>query len=238
VISPSFQENLRRKAVPDQQISVVSNWADPSEITPLPKQNRFRTESGASASDLLLIYSGSLSLNSLLEPLLEALCEFRREAVRLVVVGEGPKKEGIEARAHELGVNAKFLPFQPLDRYGEVLSAADLAVVTANAAGSSCSVPSKIFKHMAAGTASFVITHGPSELTRLVQECGGGLSCHDGRPETIASLLRWALENRADVETMGQRAREYLVRHYSRSTCVAAIAQTLEDAVRSRASLK
>lgn len=231
VISPSFRDNLAGKGVPQEKVAVVSNWADPSEIVPLPKQNQFRQEVGAGREDLLLVYSGGLSLNSLLEPLMEALVQFRRERVRLVVLGDGPKKPEIMALAGQLGIAAEFMPFQPLERYGEVLSAADLAVVTLNSAATSSSVPSKIFKHMAAGTASLAITSAPNELTRLIRASGGGLSCDDGTPGTIAARIRWALANREEIEAMGGRARNYLVRECSRSKCVGEIAGVLGEAV-------
>jgi colanic acid biosynthesis glycosyl transferase WcaI len=231
VISDGFRENLLAKGVPDSKIRVVPNWTDPDAIRPGKRFNAFRSETGAGAGHLLVIYAGGLGHNAELDTVLDAAAELRGEPVRFAVVGDGVRKEQLQGRAKELGLeNVKFFPFQPLERYPEVLAAADVTLVTLNSAATYASVPSKIYKQMAAARPIIAVTDPRSELRRLIEaaNCGGWVVPGDSRG--LAALLRQAAAQREAWDQMGWNGREYVERYHSRRVCVAQIESVLEEA--------
>lgn len=225
VISEGFRDNLRAKGVPESKLAVISNWADPDFITPGDRDNRFRRELGLNGN-FVVLYSGSLGQNSDLTSLLDAAALVRETSFTFLIVGDGLHKESLVRRAEELGLrNVQFLPFQPLDRYAEVLAAADATVVTLNTASTFSSVPSKVYKQMAARRPVVAVAHPSSDLARLVRDSGAGYAVPPGDPARLADVLRHLSAHPEQRERMGRAAREYLTQVCSRSRCVDQIEQ-------------
>ncbi len=231
LISEGFKENLVDKGVDPEKIAVVPNWADPNFIQPGPKENQFRKELGVN-SDFTVVYSGGLTHNSDVEPILRAAGMMSDKPISFVVVGDGVMKPELEKLAAQLNLsNLQFRPFQPLENYPDVLRAADISVVTLNNAARCASLPSKVFKQMAAGRPILAITTPGGELDRLVREAECGVSVPTGSPEEVVKALSWCLENRDELEQMGRNSRDYLVKHHSKNGCIDQIEQVLAEAV-------
>jgi glycosyltransferase involved in cell wall biosynthesis len=229
VISEEFRRNLLAKGVPAAKIAVVPNWADPDEIVPMERENSFRQGVGVTRNEFLVLYSGGLTVNSFLEPVIDAARILQDEPFRFVVVGEGAQKAALSERASGLK-NVTFLPFQPLERYNEVLAAADVTVVTLNSAATFCSVPSKIFKQMAAARPVLAVTTQTNELTRLVECSQSGFAVNTGKAADVAAALRKARAMGSGLDQLGRNGREYLIRECSRERCVGRIAEILAGA--------
>lgn len=233
VISDGFKENLMGKGVPSAKIGVIPNWADADFIQPGPKDNAFRSEVGAEGK-FLVVYSGGITRNSNLEPLLHAAALLRNEPFVFAMVGDGPLKPNLESLASELRLsNLRFVPFQPLARYPEVLLAADMTVVALNSAATFASVPSKVFKQMAAGRPVLAITAADSELQRLVDRANCGMHVPTDDPRSLADALMWALHHPQEVEAMGHNGRRHLEKHHCRQKCTGAIETVLRETAES-----
>jgi colanic acid biosynthesis glycosyl transferase WcaI len=232
VISEGFRADLLSKGVPESKLSIVKNWADPSFIRPGAKENSFRREINLNGQ-FAVMYSGGLTHNSELETLLSAAVELRKEPFLFVIVGDGVKKPELEGfvAEHEL-TNVLFKPFQPLERYPEVLLAADLNVVTLSPQAGSVSVPSKIFKQMAAGRPILAIAPKDSELDRMISDARCGLSISPGDTPRLVQVLRWASSHPSSLEEMGSRARSYLEEHHCRARCTADVETILRMTVK------
>jgi colanic acid biosynthesis glycosyl transferase WcaI len=232
VISEGFKENLLGKGVPAKKVRVVPNWADPEFIQPGPKDNHFRRRLGLN-DRFTLIYSGNLSHNSNLEPVIEAADLLRDEPFAFVIVGDGVRKAELERRVKAKQLeNVWFLPFQPLEEYPQVLTAADMNLVTLNTQAAMASVPSKIFKMMASGRPIMAITVTGNEVHRLVSEADCGLCVPPDDPVSLANALRYAASHPDELERMGRNARRYLEEHFSRPKCVSQIEEILREVAR------
>ncbi len=230
VISDGFKDNLASKGVDPEEITVVPNWADPDFIQPGPRDNAFREELGVDGQ-FTVVYSGGLTHNSDVEPILRAAGMMTDKPISFAVVGDGAMKTDLERLASELNLsNLQFRPFQSLERYPDVLRAADISVVTLNSAARLASLPSKVFKQMAAGRPILAITTPGGELDRLVRVAECGLSVPTGNPEEVVKVLTWCLENREELEQMGRNSRDYLVQHHSKNACIDRIEQVLMEA--------
>lgn len=230
VISDGFRENLLAKGVPPQRLRIVSNWADPDTIVPSASNNSFRSETGAS-KELLVLYSGGLTRNSDLSAVLDAALELRDLPILFAIVGEGVRKQSLIDRARSAGLgNVKFYPFQPLERYGEVLASADVTLVTLNTAATFSSVPSKIYKQMAAARPIIAMTGAGNEVSRLLFEVGCGVTVHPGDSRGLAYVLRQVLSQRDAFAEMGWRGRAYVEANCNRQACVVRVEAALADA--------
>jgi colanic acid biosynthesis glycosyl transferase WcaI len=227
VISEGFRENLLRKNVTRDRVSVVPNWADSNAIRPRPRDNAFRRELGV-GNGFLVVYSGGLTHNSDLVTVLKAARELSNEHFRFAIVGDGVQKENLERMAVDFALsNVQFLPFQPLERYPEVLAAADVTLVTLHSKATYCSVPSKIYKQMAAGRAVVAITNGPNELTHLIQEAVCGYCVQPDDVGTLVEVLRRCAGNQEYLSQLGANGRSYLERECTVEVCVKRIEQIL-----------
>jgi colanic acid biosynthesis glycosyl transferase WcaI len=233
VISEGFRDNLLAKGVPPERITVIPNWADPDQIQPAAKQNAFRREWGDGAP-FIVIYAGGLGHNSALEPVLSAAEILKFERFRFLIAGDGPRKQAlVEAAGRKHLENVTFCGFQPLERYGELLAAADATLVTLNREATFASVPSKVYKQMAAARPILAITEGHNELERLVERARCGFCVSPSQPERLAQILRYAAGHPADMEEMGNRGRQYLEQHHSRHRALDQIEEALVCTVRS-----
>jgi colanic acid biosynthesis glycosyl transferase WcaI len=227
VISEGFKENLASKGVNPYKIYVVPNWADPDFIRPAPKENSFRRQLGV-GDRFTLIYSGNLGHISNLEPVIGAAELLRDQPFAFVIVGDGACKAQLERRVQEKRLNnVLLLPFQPLDIYPQVLTAADMGLVTLRTQAAMASVPSKIFKIMASGRPVLAITVQGNEVHRLISEAKCGLCVPPDDPVALAEALRYAAAHRDELERMGENGRRYLETHFSRRKCVAQIEEIL-----------
>jgi colanic acid biosynthesis glycosyl transferase WcaI len=231
VISEGFKENLLQKGVPEAKIEVVPNWADPDFIQPGPKLNQFREEQGL-GEDFTVIYSGGLTHNSNLEPVIKAAEILHEEPYQFVIVGDGVRKPALVKMAQEKRLEkVQFLPFQPLENYPDVLRAADISLVTLSTQAAYASVPSKIFKQMASGRPVLAITAEGNEVDRMVREGKFGLQVPPDDPQALAEAIKWAASHPAELDKMGQRGRDYLRVNFSRDHCVKLIEAVLLESV-------
>jgi glycosyltransferase involved in cell wall biosynthesis len=231
VISEGFRQNLLGKGVEASKLRVVSNWADPDQIVPSASDNAFRRETGAASHELLVMYSGGLTHNAELEPVVNAAALLLGLPVRFAIVGDGVQKRSLVDQAVAAGLdNVGFYPFQPIERYGEVLAAADVTLVALNSAATFASVPSKIYKQMAAARPIIAITNPGNELSRLIADAQCGVTVQPGDAERLADLLRQALDQRDAFAEMGRKGRQYLERHCSRKGCVERVEAVLSEA--------
>ena len=190
VISKNFRQTLLKKRVRDSKIEIIPVWADPNEVRPMQKQNGFRHEHGLN-DKFVVMYAGNIGMTSCLEDILHA-AEILREQndIQFVIVGEGVKKESLEAemQAKQL-TNILFLPYQPREIFPEMLAAADLSLVTLNAGAALSSLPSKIFNVMASARPILAVTPPGSEIMQIIEEAGCGWNVPPQSPEKLAEAI-------------------------------------------------
>jgi colanic acid biosynthesis glycosyl transferase WcaI len=228
VISEGFKSNLIGKGVPPDKITIVSNWADPNFVKTGPRNESLRQTFNV-GDRFTVIYSGGLTLNSELEPLLHAADALRNEPFSFVIIGEGIHKPRLQQLADDLKLtNLQFRPFVPLPQYPDVLLAADVNIVTLNSRATQVSVPSKIYKQMAAGRPVIAIASSSSELARLIDAGKFGFTVSPSEPAKLVEVLRWAAAHPDEMKEMGVRARQYLLENHSRDRSVDRICEMLD----------
>jgi len=221
LIAESFRQNLLRKGVPPERMTLIPVWADPDVVRPLGKENPFREALGLTGR-FVVLYAGNIGVTSCLEDVLEAATLLRDEAdIRFVIVGEGVKKAALEEAAHGRGLsNMLFLPFQPRDAYPTMMAAADVSLVTLNAQSALTSLPSKTFNTMASARPILAVAPPESELGQLVQTTGCGRVVPPEEPATLAATILELRDRPEWLEEMGWNGRAQLETRFARQHCV------------------
>jgi len=198
-----------------ERIVLIPNWSDERRVHPVPAEtNMFRREHGLEGR-FVVQYAGRLGEKHNLEPLIDAARLLSHTNVLFQFVGEGAKKAKLEALAARAGLaNVQFLPYQPIRRLAEMLSAADLAVVCLESGHTGISVPSKAYGVIASGTPVLGIIDPDSEIGQMIKETGCGVLVGPEGDE-IAAAIRELMEDPAARTAMGEAGRAAFLEKYT-----------------------
>jgi len=224
-ISEKFVAPLARWGVESRRIRVIPNWAPLSEIYPVAKNNEWARRHGLD-DKCVALYSGTLGLKHDPALLLEAAQAGRGRGVHVAVISEGAGVDWLARKKHELGVdNLVLLPFQPMERYPEVLGAGDILLAMVGEEAAAFSVPSKILSYLAAGKPIVASIAGDNDAATTIRDAGAGLVV---RPSDRRSFADRILDLAADPllrATLGQNARAFAESRFD----VERIADRFED---------
>ncbi len=219
-----MRERLLAKGVPAERLHTIGVWSDEEEVAPTPREgNRYRAEWGI-GERMLVMYSGNFGLGHDVETFLDAAARLLEEdRIRFAFVGGGKRKAEVERRVREGSLrNCILAPYQPRERLGELLSAADLHLVTIRPGVEGIMVPSKFYGIMAAGKPAILVGGPQGEIARTIAEEACGAVVAAGDAEGLAAALRRRLEEPPLREEEGRRGREALrLRHARRIRCEA-----------------
>lgn len=232
VLSECMRRRIVAKVGPESEprIEVIHNWADGALIRPLVDgAEQFRTEHGLGDA-FIVMFSGNWGLVNDFQTVLEAarLLRERRDVVFLFV-GNGGRADELRSfcRLHRLD-NVRTLPYQPRERLGASLAAADVSLITLAQGLAGLSVPSKTYGIMAAGRAILFVGDPSSEVAAIIQEAGCGAVIAPGESERLARLVEEWSEDRAAVAARGARARQVFERSFDRPLAVRAYVRAFE----------
>lgn len=206
VIGRDMQEIVAMKlgSLLQTKICLIPNWSDDEVVYPVPRnQNAFRQET-CPDNQLLIQYSGRMARTHNLEPLIMAAELLKDAPVLFQFIGDGAKKSVLMELVSAKGLtNVQFLPYQPIGRLKEVLSAADVAVVCLDSQYTGLSVPSKTYGIMASATPLLGLIDTNSEIGLTIEEnaCGVVLAKHT--PEQVADIIIGWLADRSRLKEMG-----------------------------------
>lgn len=134
----------------------------------------------------IFMYAGLLGLAQGLDALLDLARDVPPgQPGRIVIVGDGPRREHLLRRIQEERLNrVKLLPAQPREVVPELLAAADVAVITLGMHIPGA-VPSKIYEAMASELPILLVADG--EPKRRVEDAGAGVVVSVGDSAALRS---------------------------------------------------
>lgn len=219
VIAWRMRERLLQKGVPDDKVQVIPNFVDVSDLSPLPKVNKFSLK--YSLHDKFVVsYAGNLGPAQGLEHFIDAAKLLRDEAsIRFLMMGDGILSEVLQQRIGKFDLsNFIFLPYQPYSLMAQAYAASDLCLVPQAAETGFEAVPSKVYRIMACARPVLAATDSRSDLARLIIDAGCGAIVPPGSAEAIADVIRHVHRNPEKWQNMGLAGRDHVVDHYARKT--------------------
>jgi colanic acid biosynthesis glycosyl transferase WcaI len=211
VLSDDLKDNISARVDDPRKVRVIPNFVDTEWIAPGKRDNAYRREFGLSGK-FVVMYAGNVGLSQSLDLVLDAAAALSHEKdIVFVINGSGAGKTGLEQLAKGMS-NVVFIGMQPSERLPEVLAAADLHLVPLKRGLARSSVPSKTYSILAAGRPLIASVDSGSEVARVVDRAGAGLSVPPEDAEAFTKAVRSLYERREELPAMGAEGRAFVER--------------------------
>ena len=230
------QRYLNDWGLPIRKVTLIPDWADSNAILPMPKENDFRKEYGLEGK-FVLVYSGNMGYSSELETVLYSANLLRSITdIFFLLIGDGPKREGLERFAIETGLtNVKFLPFQDRKNFFEVLAAADFGLITLNRKCTIAGSQGKMYSIMASARPLLAIMEKEAWGAEWIDKYRIGSRVDPGDAEGLArTILTWKVKP-DELIAAGNRGRHLLEEKYNIKVCGTLFVDLFNDVSKSKA---
>ena len=229
VLSDDLQRNVRAKLSSRHasRVHVIENFVDTKGVTPSDRMTAYRTELGI-GGEVVVMYAGNVGFSQSLENLVEFAR--RTPSVTVLINGDGAALQSLRALA--IGVtNVRFGGYQPEARLGEVLATGDIHVVPLRAGLAAVSVPSKTYSILAAGRPVVAAVDAGTEIDRLLERAGAGLSVPPDDVESLCTALSRLAVDAPRRDQLGANGRNYVERHVTARDVAEAYVRLLPDSL-------
>ena len=204
-----MQQRIQNKGVDPQQIQVIGVWAptEPHEQPSDPADSTFR-ETWGLHDRFVVQYSGNFGLAHDYQTFCDAMLRLRdHPRITFVFAGGGKRIPEMQRFVEDHGLErVMFQPYQPREQLDQLLSLADVHLISQSQAFTGVVVPSKLFGIMAAGRPSLFVGPREAEVARVLEETCGGMRFDIGDGAGLAAALRELADDPVRTRTMGHAA--------------------------------
>jgi colanic acid biosynthesis glycosyl transferase WcaI len=216
-LAQGFLSNLRERVSDPQKVVYIHPWLTMNGLHGLSKQNPFARAHGFDEK-FIVMYAGNLGLSQGLDKFIWGAKELsNQQRIHFVFVGDGIAAPDLHSLAQSLELsNVTFLPYQPRERLAEVLSSADISLVSLQSGLTASSLPSKTFSIMACERPVFAMVDEDSELWRMIQSARAGWCVpSSASPKQIADRIKSIYHESATLKVYGANAGRYVRENFS-----------------------
>lgn len=197
---------VTKKKVAPEKIQVIPLWAKP-ELDSLPEDRSILKELGIPDSDFLFLYAGNMGTMHNLDFILDAANQTSGLPVRYLFLGDGVKRPQLLKRAKEENIQqVTVLPYQPWDKFVQILACSHACFVLLAFGLESLAVPSRAYTFLSAGKPLITMMAPEADIARLVEETGCGWNVMSG--EDLAKLIRRLVDNPGEFAERGKIAKK------------------------------
>lgn len=216
-LSPGIVDGIKNCGVSEEKIAMIPNGCDLSIFN--KKINRFNFKN-FNSDDFLAIYAGTHGLANGLDAVLNAglvLKNRSREDIKIILVGQGMKKEHLQKRAEDMNLkNIIFLNPLSKNDLSKLFSVSDiglqiLANVPAFYYGTS---PNKFFDYISAGLP--VINNYPGWIADIISKEQCGFAIEPDNPILFADTIEFAADNKETLKKYGQNSLQLAIKKFDR----------------------
>jgi len=185
----------------------------------------YRSGLGASSESVVALYSGNMGEKQGLELVVEAARQLQGHlAILFVLCGTGAAYPRLRKIAEGLE-NIRWLPLQPLERFNELLNAADIHLLPQTAGAADLVMPSKLTAIFASARPVVATAEEGTALYEVV--LGKGVVVSPGDAAGFADALLNLAYDRERRDSLGRAARSYAECHLDREVILARFEQAL-----------
>lgn len=218
-ISQAMVQRLIIKGLPVDRAVEVRNWIDTGAISPGSRMTKYRQELELSETDIVALYSGTMSNKQGLELVIEAAASLERSHphIRFILAGEGPHKARLEqlSAGHS---SIRFLGLQPNESFSELMATADFHLIPQKAAAADLVLPSKLGAIFA--SARPVIAMAEEGTGLAAEVTGAGFVIPPGDSSALEVAICELAEAPALRRHYGQEGRKRALDRWDRRTIV------------------
>ena len=146
-----------------------------------------------------------------------------------LMVGDGKEKVHLQQLAADKQLkNVRFEGFISREVYPDLLNACSIGLVCLSPQNQTPVVPGKILGHMAAGLPIAAFLHTHSDAHELIAQAQCGVSENSADVRACVQVMKRLLAGEAAFSEIGQRGREYAIKHFSKDVCVYELERMLQ----------
>jgi len=207
VLAPSTEllEVTRQLGVSPEKSAFIANAVDARKFRPDVSSESVRARYGVPADHCLILCPRRLVPKNGLEFLIESLPSIRRcfSGVSVLIAGDGPEREKLEARVRELGLGDSviFAGSQNNDELPEFYAAADVVAIP------SLKEATSIAGLEAMASACAVVATNVGGLPEIIEDGVSGLLVPPRDPEALAQAITRLIETPELRKQLGLAAR-------------------------------
>ena len=225
---PQAHEYIARYGIPEHRVVWVPNgvdWKSYAEPRPIAHKDTFD-----------FMYFGAHGISNDLDLLIDAFHGLQqryqgKRPVRLRMIGDGPVKADLQARAAQLGVrNISFESTRPREEVPLFAAEADAVVLTLRDLGRLYRYGislNKLYDYLAAGRP---VVSASAAVNDPVAEAGAGLSVPPDAAALEDAMLQMATTHHATRAAMGRAGRRFMQQNHDLSVLAGKFAKVLDDA--------
>lgn len=210
---------------------LLSNGVDTEMFGPERRSPESRKRLAAAEASgngaCVAVYAGLHGIAQGLDQVLDAAAELKDEKIQFVLVGEGPEKARLVARAAKMGVSkVRFLDSLSREEMPALMASADVAIVPLKLRLPGA-VPSKLYEAMGSGAPVVLVADG--ESASIVNETGAGIVVAPGDVSGLARALKRLAADDVLRRRMGAAGRAAAEQRFSRRTIANRFIERLEE---------
>lgn len=158
-----------------------------------------------SKNEIWIGYCGTLSDSYDIKSVIDALKIIDNNQIKLIVMGDGHKKQEFQEYAERMKITCTFLGKLPYDEMCGMLCACDITINPIKG-GSAASIINKHGDYAACGL-PVINTQESMEYKKLIDSYQMGINCVNGDSRSIAEAMKYLIENKDSRVRMGENAR-------------------------------
>lgn len=222
VICESFKKHIISKGILSDKVAIIENWVNPYEIKPGNRMNKFREKFYISENSFVVLYSGTVGYVSGVNIILSAAEILRNENDLLfVIVGDGPVLPALKKETeHKKITSIRFIPFQERSLLNDILSSADIALVTMQKSKGRFSMPSKVLAYMAAGRPIIASVDTGSPTAEQIKKSRSGIVVPAEDSDSIADAILHLRKFPESCLDFGRNGRLYIEKYLNAASAV------------------
>jgi glycosyltransferase involved in cell wall biosynthesis len=185
ISTPITERIARTRGIDPGKLHTIHDGFDPARLA-FDGPNEFAAEYNP-AGKFIVQYAGNMGLSHPLGTILEAAKALQGDpTIRFQFVGDGPQRRGLEKH---LPPNAQLIGYQPAERLGQVLAAADVCLISQHEEMFDQALPYKIYAVLAAGKPCIFIGSDRSEIAGWLTKSGAGCVTPHGQTAALMDCI-------------------------------------------------
>jgi len=232
-VCEAFAKQLANMGVPRKRIHVQHNSMRPGQAVSAQEMHAFRRKLGLKEDERMILAVGRLSKEKAQIDLLHAfrkLSETEAEInARLVIVGDGPEHESLEAAAASLGIGARVVFTGQVKNVEVYYAAADVLANPSHSEGS----PYVLLEAMAANLP--IVATAVGGVPEMVENNETALLVPTGDPRALADAIARVLSDEQLAQRLAASASTLGFLRFSSENYVRSLAKVFREGISSRA---
>jgi colanic acid biosynthesis glycosyl transferase WcaI len=194
---------------------VIPNWSPIDEIKLVNKDNNFSRKFDLEHS-FNIVYSGTMGFKHNPQLIVELCSRLTRYAdIKIVVVSEGLGASYLEKQKLEMELsNLLITPFQPFEKFSQVLSTADVFVAMLEDDAGAYSVPSKVLSYLCAGKPTIIAAPANNLASKIIRSSNVGRCIESNNVDELLAAVLEIRDNKHLCSTLSQNARSYAEQNF------------------------